>query len=265
MHGVFNLKLTFILLVLSSVMSLAAAQAAVQCLSVDKVGSPLVGKGVDNGDGTVTCTYVTARACTYFAANGENDSGSSDCPAGIPQTATAAQATVQCLPVDNAGSPLVGQGVDNGDGTVTCTYVTARACTYFAANGENDSGSSDCPAGIPQTATAAAQAAVQCLSVDKAGSPLVGQGVDNGDGTVTCTYVTARACTYFAANGENDSGSSDCPAGIPQTVSGSSSSSTAIASSSISSKADAMYDDRVEAMYIESVAIDSDEDHIRTV
>ncbi|KAE9406834.1 hypothetical protein BT96DRAFT_971610 [Gymnopus androsaceus JB14] len=85
MRGAFNLKISFIFLVLSSVMSLAAAQAAVQCTLVDKAGSPVDGS-VNNGDGTVTCTYVDAGACTYFAANGENDSGSSDCPAGIPQT-----------------------------------------------------------------------------------------------------------------------------------------------------------------------------------
>ncbi|KAJ7455983.1 hypothetical protein B0H11DRAFT_2066500 [Mycena galericulata] len=72
-------------------------------------------------------------------------------------------------------------------------------------------------AAVAHAAPNARRQAVQCAATDKGGTPLTSsEGTGN---FVTCIYGAsggAGQCTYFPANGSFSSGSSQCPAGVPQ-------------------------------------------------
>ncbi|KAJ7455978.1 hypothetical protein B0H11DRAFT_2066486, partial [Mycena galericulata] len=72
-------------------------------------------------------------------------------------------------------------------------------------------------AAVAHAAPNARRQAVQCAATDKGGTPLTeSEGTGN---FVTCIYGAAGGagqCTYFPANGSFSSGSSQCPAGVPQ-------------------------------------------------
>ncbi|KAJ7627059.1 hypothetical protein FB45DRAFT_920571 [Roridomyces roridus] len=156
----------------------AKSKRAINCAPTDKTGSPLTSATADATDEFATCTYKEAGECSYFFANGNFGSGSSDCPAGLPQEAvsdtgsssassgsTAASTgnispNVKCPATDKQGTALTASSDEGNDDFASCTYKGAGECEYFFASGDFSSGSSDCPAGLPQTAETTSTTAV---------------------------------------------------------------------------------------------------------
>jgi len=145
---------------------------------------------------------------------------------------------VNCKPTDDDGTPLTGSSVDSANTFATCSYVDAGECTYFFADGSFSSGSSTCPAGLPQNAassntntvntntgggsTSSSSGSIspniKCAPVDKDGTALTASSADSDNSFATCQYGNSEPCTYFFADGSFSSGSSSCPEGLPQTV-----------------------------------------------
>ncbi|KAF8175726.1 hypothetical protein K438DRAFT_1727633 [Mycena galopus ATCC 62051] len=88
----------------------------VTCPSADKDGSPLESAATStDSDGNVfaSCTYSSAGVCTFFS-DGSFSSGSSTCPAGLPQASgfgtSPSSSGVNCPPTDKNGSALESAG-----------------------------------------------------------------------------------------------------------------------------------------------------------
>ncbi|KAF7291394.1 hypothetical protein MIND_01284000 [Mycena indigotica] len=177
-----TMKLALTLLVGAAVVSAVPApvKRGVNCPGADKDGARLATSDTSRdtlGNVFAVCTYSGAGPCTYFS-DGSFSSGSSQCPKGLPQDATAAgsgasssgigsqsggqgqagaqkgsiSAAAKCPAGDKAGSSLASSSVseDNlGNALVQCDYPKAGACTYFT-DGSFSSGSSDCPVGVNQ-------------------------------------------------------------------------------------------------------------------
>ncbi|KAJ7154917.1 hypothetical protein C8R43DRAFT_1126301 [Mycena crocata] len=149
-----------------AIASPARFKRGVNCTPTDDDGTNLTGSSVDSDNSFATCTYKAAGPCTYFFADGSFSSGSSTCPAGLPQNAATSgggntgassggsstiSSGINCTPTDDDGSALTASAADSDKSFATCTYRNAGICTYFFADGSFSSGSSTCPQGLPQT------------------------------------------------------------------------------------------------------------------
>ncbi|KAJ7464257.1 hypothetical protein B0H11DRAFT_2309422 [Mycena galericulata] len=90
--------------------------------------------------------------------------------------------------------------------TTSLLLLTASATTTVLGS----------PVRVPTYIRRAAATVVKCAPVDKDGTPLLSSSVVEPGDFAECTYKDAGLCTYFAGNGSFSSGSSTCPAGIPQ-------------------------------------------------
>ncbi|KAJ7467524.1 hypothetical protein FB451DRAFT_1401528 [Mycena latifolia] len=196
----------------------------INCAAVDDDGSPLTASSVEADDSFVTYSYRDAGDCTYSFKDGKFSSGSSTCPRGLPENALSSSSSIStginCVAVDEAGSPVTASSVEADDSFVTCSYRDAGDCTYSFKDGKFSSGSSTCPLGLPQNAVSSSSSIspnINCATVDDDGSLLTASSADAAHKFVTCEYQKAGNCTYFFADGAFSSGVSTCPPGQLQT------------------------------------------------
>ncbi|KAJ6549973.1 hypothetical protein B0H19DRAFT_1073868 [Mycena capillaripes] len=169
----------------------------------------------------IECIYLDQSSCYYNRHDGSMMQGSHYCPHTINPTQITVSEQV-CINVNLEAHTLIGASVTVTEHLLACVYSDSSMCMY-SSQGSLHQGKSSCPV----TVTASASVSVSTSSTSSSSSSnIVCEPLDiaihaghlvnskiSGEFLV-CTYSDSEVCSYFAANGVFDSGSSNCPQSI---------------------------------------------------